>query len=137
MFTQTDVEVLRRLGELMFKRPYSQLDMLISFADLFDTEDEALGGVGIASKDAEAFIKDVEKLAVEKYGGATYSELADNDLDGAVSGAAAERYDRDLAERRRNADVIQVENADVRNAIPRIISLHPSEDRPEEPFDES
>ena len=58
-------------------RDFSELDLQLVMYDFSDTEDErednVVAGVAIRAEDAEAFAADVEKLAVEKYGGATTS----------------------------------------------------------------
>ena len=62
-------------------RDFSELDLQLVMYDFNDTEDErednVVAGVAIRAEDAEAFAADVEKLAVEKYGGATFAGLLD------------------------------------------------------------
>ena len=75
-------------------RDFSELDLQLVMFDFNDTEDErddnVVAGVAIRSEDMEAFAADVERLAVEKYGGATFSGLLEEDL-GDESMAAAQR----------------------------------------------
>ena len=75
-------------------KDYSKLDLQLVMFDFNDTEEErddnVVAGVAIRSEDMEAFAADVEQLAVEKYGGATFSGLLEEDL-GDESMAAAQR----------------------------------------------
>ena len=86
-------------------RDFSELDLQLVMYDFNDTEDERddnlTAGVAIRAEDAAAFAADVEKLAVEKYGGATFADLLDEDVDD-ESMAAALR----LRNAKRNADLV-------------------------------
>lgn len=64
----------------MEKRDCSQLNKQLKLVDIYaDEEDlEVLAGVAIRAEDVDAFAEAVEKLAVEQFGGATFSELVDN-----------------------------------------------------------
>ena len=71
---------------------FSELDLQLVMYDFNDTEEErcdnVVAGVAIRAEDAEAFAADVERLAVEKYGGATFAGLLDEDLDDESMAAA-------------------------------------------------
>ena len=73
-------------------RDFSELDLQLVIYDFNDTEDERDGnliaGVAICAEDAAAFAADVEKLAVEKYGGATFADLLEEDIDDESMAAA-------------------------------------------------
>ena len=75
-------------------RDFSELDLQLVMFDFNDTEEErednVVAGVAIRAEDAEAFAADVERLAVEKYGGATFNSLLEEDL-GDESMMAAQR----------------------------------------------
>lgn len=76
---------------------FSELDLQLVMYDFNDTEEEREGnviaGVAIRSEDAEAFAADVERLAVEKYGGATFAGLLEEDFDDESMAAAWRRKD--------------------------------------------
>lgn len=81
---------------------YSKLDLQLVMFDFNDTEDErddnVIAGVAIRSEDMEAFAADVERLAVEKYGGATFSGLLEEDLGDESMAAAQQRRDAKRSE---------------------------------------
>lgn len=83
-------------------REFSELDLQLVMFDLNDTEDErddnVVAGVAIRSEDMEAFAADVERLAVEKYGGATFSGLLEEDLGDESTAAAQQRRDAKRSE---------------------------------------
>ena len=76
---------------------FSELDLQLVMYDFNDTEEErgdnVIAGVAIRSEDAEAFAADVERLAVEKYGGATFAGLLEEDFDDESMAAAWRRKD--------------------------------------------
>ena len=78
-------------------RDYSELNLQLVMYDFNDAEDERddnlIAGVAIRAEDAEAFAADVERLAVEKYGGATFADLLDGDVDDESIAAAWRRKD--------------------------------------------
>lgn len=78
-------------------RDFSELDLQLVMYDFNDTEDErednVVAGVAIRAEDAEAFAADVEKLAVEKYGGATFAGLLEEDLGDESMAVAQQRKD--------------------------------------------
>ncbi|MDD6289760.1 MAG: hypothetical protein PUA57_06175 [Eggerthellales bacterium] len=68
---------------------YAELDLALALTDIHDPEeDNILCGIAIPSKFRSAFIRDVEQLAVTKYGGATFEELMEKDDDDASLDAA-------------------------------------------------
>lgn len=74
---------------------FSELDLQLVMYDFNDTEEErgdnVIAGVVICSEDAEAFAADVERLAVEKYGGAAFAGLLEDDFDDESMAAAWRR----------------------------------------------
>ena len=78
-------------------RDFSELDLQLVMFDFNDTEEErednVVAGVAIRAEDAEAFAADVERLAVEKYGGATFNSLLEEDLGDESMKAAQQRRD--------------------------------------------
>ena len=78
-------------------RDFSELDLQLVMFDFNDTEEErednVVAGVAIRAEDAEAFAADVERLAVEKYGGATFNSLLEEDLGDESMMAAQRRRD--------------------------------------------
>ena len=87
-------------------RDFSELDLQLVMHDFNDTEEEradnVIAGVAIRSEDVEAFAADVERLAVEKYGGATFAGLLDEDLSDESMAAAWRRKDAE-----RNAALLE------------------------------
>ncbi len=77
------------------KYDYSELNKQIVLADLFEDDESILSGVAIRAKDVNAFIKAVEKMAQEQFGGATFVELLDEDTDDTVITAAIQQSDRE------------------------------------------
>lgn len=68
---------------------YAELDLALTLNDVHDpVEDNILSGIAIPSKFRNAFVHDIERLAVTKYGGATFEELMENDVDDAAMDAA-------------------------------------------------
>lgn len=92
-------------------RDFSELDLQLVMFDFDDTEEErgdnVVAGVAIRAEDAEAFAADVERLAVEKYGGATFADLLDEDEGDESMIAAQRRKDSE----RREALVAEAERA--------------------------
>lgn len=86
-------------------KDFSELDLQLVMYDFNDTEDERednlVAGVAIRADDVAAFVADVERLAVEKCGGATFAGLLDEDPED-ESMAAAWR----LSNARRNEALI-------------------------------
>lgn len=86
-------------------KDFSELDLQLVMYDFNDTEEErgdnVVAGVAIRAEDAEAFAADVERLAVEKYGGATFAGLLEEDCDDESMAAA---YQLRIA--KRNADLL-------------------------------
>lgn len=78
-------------------RDFSELDLQLVMFDFNDTEEErednVVAGVAIRAEDAEAFAADAERLAVEKYGGATFNGLLEEDLGDESMMAAQRRRD--------------------------------------------
>lgn len=62
-------------------KDYSKLNKQFIMIDMYDDPEdcEVQAGVAIPAEHAEAFIAEVERIAVEKFGGATFSELLDCD----------------------------------------------------------
>lgn len=83
-------------------RDFSELDLQLVMYDFNDTEDErednVIAGVAIRAEDAEAFAADVERLAVEKYGGATFAGLLEEDLGDESMAVAQQRKDSERSE---------------------------------------
>ena len=96
---------------------FSELDLQLVMYDFNDTEEErcdnVVAGVAIRAEDAEAFAADVERLAVEKYGGATFAGLLDEDLDD-ESMAAACRF----RNAKRNEDLLAEAEEALEKALP-------------------
>jgi hypothetical protein len=84
----------------MSKDRFERLNKLLIVTDLFDDPDDpdTLAGVAINVDDMDDFIKDVEKLAVEKYGGATFPELLDEDIDDTVNDRAIAQSRKEMIE---------------------------------------
>lgn len=81
-------------------RDYSKLDKTLIITDMYETDDEpiVLGGVAIRAEDLDDFIKAVEKLAVEQFDGATFTELLDKDLEDEAAFASSGRYTHEQIE---------------------------------------
>lgn len=75
-------------------RDFPSLSLQMIVTDFYDksSEPDILGAVAIRPEDAEAFCEDLERLAVEKYGGATFEELWELDVNDESADAALERY---------------------------------------------
>ena len=71
----------------------SKINKKFIMIDMYDDPEdcEVQAGVAIPAEHAEAFIAEVERIAVEKFGGASFSELLDNDLDDASMSASAKK----------------------------------------------
>ena len=86
-------------------RDFSELDLQLVMFDFNDTEEErgdnVVAGVAIRAEDADAFVADIERLAVEKYGGATLASLLDEDFDDESMTASQQRRDA-----KRNAELL-------------------------------
>ena len=65
------------------EKNFAELDLQLVMFDMNDTEEErednVVAGVAIRAEDAAAFAADVERLAGEKYGGATFADLLEED----------------------------------------------------------
>ena len=74
-------------------KDYSKLNNQFVLIDMYeDREDyDVAAGVAIPAEYAEEFARAVEELAVERFGGASFSELLDNDLDDASMDASAKK----------------------------------------------
>ena len=74
-------------------KDYSKLNNQFVLIDMYeDREDYAVAaGVAIPAECAEEFARAVEELAVERFGGASFSELLDNDLDDASMDASSKK----------------------------------------------
>lgn len=110
-------------------KDFSELDLQLVMYDFNDTEEErednVVAGVAIRAEDAEAFAADVERLAVEKYGGATFAGLLDEDLNDDSMVAAQQRKDAArnealLAEAERVLDAGLPEEAQKRRPMPSV-----------------
>lgn len=110
-------------------KDFSELDLQLVMYDFNDTEEERedniVAGVAIRAEDAEAFAADVERLAVEKYGGATFAGLLDEDMNDDSMIAAQQRKDAErnealLAEAERVLDEGLPEEAPKRRPMPSI-----------------
>lgn len=110
-------------------KDFSELDLQLVMYDFNDTEEErednVVAGVAICAEDAEAFAADVERLAVEKYGGATFAGLLDEDLNDDSMVAAQQRKDAArnealLAEAERVLDAGLPEEAQERRPMPSV-----------------
>ena len=75
-------------------KDYSKLSMHLIIAEFGEISDDAtiLEGLAIPAKHKEDFLSDVERLAIDKYGAATFDELLEHDLDD--SSAAADKMRR-------------------------------------------
>lgn len=82
-------------------KDYSKLNRQFVLIDIHDDcEDYDVAViVAIPAECADEFARDVEELAVEKFGGASFSELLDNDLDDASMSASAKKNFGDQAGR--------------------------------------
>ena len=98
-------------------REFSELDLQLVMFDFNDTEDErddnVIAGVAIRAEDVEAFAADVERLAMEKYNGASFEVLLDEDY-GDESMTAASR----LRSAKRNADLLAEAERAIAAGIP-------------------
>ncbi|MBR0405281.1 MAG: hypothetical protein IJI68_08795, partial [Eggerthellaceae bacterium] len=78
-------------------KEFSELDLQLVMYDFNDTDEErddnVIAGVAISAEDAEAFAADVERLAVEKYSGATFADLLDGDHGDESMSASRQRSD--------------------------------------------
>lgn len=81
----------------MSEKDYSKLSKSLIITDMYETDEEPmiLCGVAIPAERCEEFVEAVEKLAVEQFGGATFRELLDNDLDDEAARASDEQYTRE------------------------------------------
>ncbi len=76
-------------------KDYSKLNKQFMLVDMYGKDDdgdyEVAAGVAIPAERAEEFADAVEHLAVEKFGGASFTELLDYDLDDASMSASAKK----------------------------------------------
>lgn len=81
----------------MTEKDYSKLSKTLIITDMYETDAEplVLGGVAIPAERCEEFIEAVEKLAVEQFGGATFGELLDNDLEDGAAKASSTQYGKE------------------------------------------
>lgn len=72
----------------------TELNKMLIMTDLFDDPDDGPVQIGVAinADDLDAFIKDVEDLAVEKYGGKRFGDLLDDDPEDITNTAAQRQY---------------------------------------------
>lgn len=85
---------MRRFQEgCLTMKDYSKLNNQFVLIDMYeDREDyDIAAGVAIPAECAEEFARAVEELAVERFGGASFSELLDNDLDDASMDASSKK----------------------------------------------
>lgn len=77
----------------MTTKDYSKLDKQFVVIDMYeDREDcDIVAGVAIPSEFAEEFAAEVERLAVEKFGGATFGELLEHDEEDASMTASSRK----------------------------------------------
>jgi len=103
---------------------FSELDLQLAMYDFNDTEEErgdnVIAGVAIRSEDAEAFAADVERLAVEKYGGATFAGLLEGDFDDESMAAAWRRKDAE-----RNAALLDEAERVLAAGMPEVTKRRP------------
>ena len=103
---------------------FSELDLQLAMYDFNDTEEErgdnVIAGVAIRSEDAEAFAADVERLAVEKYGGATFAGLLEEDFDDESMAAAWRRKDAE-----RNAALLDEAERVLAAGMPEVTKRRP------------
>ena len=96
------VEASRRFKEgCSTMKDYSKLKKQFVLIDMYDDREDfdVAAGVAIPAEGAEEFARAVEELAVERFGGASFSELLDNDLDDASMDASAKKNFEDQADR--------------------------------------
>lgn len=74
-------------------KDYSKLNKQFVLIDMHDDREDCdvAAGVAIPAKCADEFARAVEELAVERFGGASFSELLDSDLDDESMGASARK----------------------------------------------
>lgn len=74
-------------------KDYSKLNKQFVLIDMYDDREDCdvAAGVAVPAECAEEFARAVEELAVERFGGASFSELLDSDLDDASMGASARK----------------------------------------------
>lgn len=74
----------------MAKDRFERLNKLLIVIDSFDDPEDpdVLTGVAINADDTDDFLSDVEKLAIEKYGGATFEDLYNEDGNDTVADRA-------------------------------------------------
>lgn len=82
-------------------KDYSKLNKQLVMIDMYeDREDcDIVAGVAIPSELADEFAAEVERLAVEKYGGATFAELLEYDEDDESMEAATKKNFAEQVER--------------------------------------
>lgn len=74
-------------------KDYSKLNKQFVLIDIYDDREDydVVAGVAVPAECAEEFARAVEELAVERFGGASFSELLDNDLNDASMSASAKK----------------------------------------------
>lgn len=82
-------------------KDYSKLNKQFVLIDMCDDREDydVVAGVAVPAECANEFARAVEELAVERFGGASFSELLDNDLDDASMSASAKKNFKDQADR--------------------------------------
>lgn len=85
----------------MVKDRFECLNKLLIVIDSFDEPEDldVLAGVAINVDDMDDFLRDVEKLAVEKYGGTTFEELVYEDESDLVADRAIAQSRKESADR--------------------------------------
>lgn len=80
-------------------KDHSKLNKQFVLIDMYDDREDCdvAAGVAVPAECAEEFARAVEELAVERFGGASLSELLDNDLDDASMSASAKKNFEDQA----------------------------------------
>lgn len=82
-------------------KDYSKLNKQFILVDMYDAHEDydVVAGVAVPAECAEEFARAVEELAVERFGGALFSELLDNDLNDASMSASAKKNFENQADR--------------------------------------
>lgn len=74
-------------------KDYSKLNKQFVLIDMYDGREDydVAAGVAVPAECTEGFARAVEELAAERFGGASFSELLDNDLDDDSMNASAKK----------------------------------------------
>ena len=82
-------------------KDYSKLNKQFVLIDMYDDREDydVAAGVAVPAACADEFARALEELAVGRFGGASFSELLDSDLDDASMGASAKKNFEDQAGR--------------------------------------